>query len=145
IDPRLPWTAALLHTGQPVQAWQVLEGHFGRGLLDDFSARRVRTLAADEQSELDGLGARLDQLDRQIVALLAGKEGQEANRDKIDALVQERKTAESGLAQLAARLNQKEVYDLQAIQAQLPGDTALVAWIDLKPRPGAANPGGEHW
>src|SRR5262249_20690810 len=36
--------------------------------------------------------------------------------------------------------------DLKDIQASLPADAALVAWVDLPPAgPDAADPDGEHW
>jgi hypothetical protein len=37
------------------------------------------------------------------------------------------------------------VYDRPRIQAHLPADTALLAWLDLKALPRAADPNGEHW
>jgi tetratricopeptide (TPR) repeat protein len=144
-SPRLLWSIALLHTGQPVQAWQALEGYFGRGLLDDFSARRVRPWTPDEQHDLDGLNARLGQLDRQIARLVSAKGGLEAHREPFETLAGERQAAQNRLARLAASLGQREVYDLKTIQSRLPADTALVAWVDWKGRPTAARPGGEHW
>ena len=39
-----------------------------------------------------------------------------------------------------------QVATLQAIQATLPADAALVAWVDIAPAgPNAADPDGEHW
>ncbi|HKI19058.1 MAG TPA: hypothetical protein VKA15_14315, partial [Isosphaeraceae bacterium] len=39
-----------------------------------------------------------------------------------------------------------EVAPLKEIQAALPADAALVAWVDLAPEgPSAADPNGEHW
>ena len=38
------------------------------------------------------------------------------------------------------------VAGLSEIQAALPADTALVAWVDIPPvGPNAADPDGEHW
>src|SRR5262249_26331351 len=39
-----------------------------------------------------------------------------------------------------------QVATLPEIQAALPGDAALIAWIDIAPQgPNAADPDGEHW
>jgi CHAT domain-containing protein/Tfp pilus assembly protein PilF len=145
MSPRLTWVMALLHAGQTVRAWQTLEGHLGRGLLDDYSARRMRSRTAEEQKELDALNRQLQQIDQQVRGMLAAKGRLEANRERFETLAKERKSAEAGLAQLAATLQQKEIDDLKTIQASLPSDAALVSWIDSIPNPKANRPGGEHW
>ena len=39
-----------------------------------------------------------------------------------------------------------QVAKLNEIQAALPGDTALLAWVDISPAgPGAADADGDHW
>ena len=39
-----------------------------------------------------------------------------------------------------------EVAPLAKIQSSLPADTALIAWVDVKPPgPNSADPDGEHW
>jgi CHAT domain-containing protein len=38
-----------------------------------------------------------------------------------------------------------QVYELARIQAQLPADAALVSWVDIRGKPKAADPSGEHW
>src|SRR5262249_28409041 len=38
-----------------------------------------------------------------------------------------------------------EVYPLGRVQSRLPADAALLAWVDLRRAPHAADPNGEHW
>src|SRR5262249_18587877 len=39
-----------------------------------------------------------------------------------------------------------QVANLEQVQAALPADAALVAWVDIRPLgPNAADPDGEHW
>jgi CHAT domain-containing protein/tetratricopeptide (TPR) repeat protein len=145
ISPRRGWAIALLRTGRTQEACQALEGHLGRGLLDEVTARQTQTLTADEQQERDSLSARLALVERQIASLLSAKGGLDANREQFETLVKERQATGAALAQIAARLQEKEVYSLEAIQARLPADAALLAWQDWWPGPNTVRPGGEHW
>jgi CHAT domain-containing protein len=145
ISPREVWSFTLLHLSRPAEAYQALEGHLGRGLLDDLTARQTQVLTPDEQKEREELSGKLAMYDKQIGNLLSAKGGLEANREKFEALVKERQVAETALAQLAARLQQREIYDWRVVQKRLPADTALVTWLDWAGHPKAARPQGEHW
>jgi hypothetical protein len=52
---------------------------------------------------------------------------------------------EENLAHWNAELTAREVYDLARIQAAIAPDAALVAWVDVRGVPRAADPNGEHW
>ena len=144
-DPRLEWAIALVHLGKPRDAWQALEGHLGRGLLDDYSARQGVKLPPEEQRQLDQINARLTQFDKQISDLFPRPGGLEKHGKEFEKLAAERTKVQQELARLAAAIHQREVYDLTRIQRQLPKDAALVCWLDISGEPKAANRDGEHW
>jgi CHAT domain-containing protein len=137
--------ACLARNGKPIQADQYLEASLARGLLDEISSRQAQALTPEQGDRRLTLSARLDQLDKQIANVLASKDTSEARQAKLQKLTEERKQPEAELGQLAAELAAREVYDLKRIQEQLPADGALVAWVDIKGRPQAADPNGEHW
>src|SRR5439155_24086177 len=126
-----------------------LEDNLPRGLLDDLAARQH--LTREERDRLTSLLGRLQKLDERIAALLGTKEQTDAARKKIDDLRKERDGLQLELTQFQAELEKKhgpaagEVYDLARIQSHLPADAALIAWLDLKAPPKAADPNGEHW
>src|SRR5262249_6676683 len=73
-------------------------------------------------------------------------------RKRLDDLRQQRDRAQIALGGLRSQLAQKygplagQVAELVEIQSALPGDAALVGWVDIKPHgPKAADPSGEHW
>jgi CHAT domain-containing protein len=140
-----PYLAAcLLHMDRPTEAWDALEQGLGRGLLDAVSARALVQRSTAEAREDQELSARLEALDRDIAAL-AGRLNDEAARERLAERTQKRDAAHAQLVRRAAIYAQREIYDRTRIQAQLPADAALVAWIDLTPPPGAADVRGEHW
>jgi CHAT domain-containing protein len=57
-------------------------------------------------------------------------------------LLQERGAAEAALADLAVAVSQRALAPLDAVQAQLPADAALLAWVDVTDASGAVQ---EHW
>lgn len=141
-----PYLAACrARLGQPVAAWRALEAGLARGLLDDLSATRTQSLSPDERQRLDALNRGLEQLDRQITALLTSKEQNEADTARYRELAVQRETATAELDRFAADRAAREIYDLEHVQALLPADTALLSWIDIPGHPHAAQPGGEHW
>jgi CHAT domain-containing protein/Tfp pilus assembly protein PilF len=131
---------------KPYDAWQALEQNLGRGLLDDVSARPV---TADERGREQELLARLDLCDRQVAALPADK-GTDAE-PKAAALLRQRDAAQADLVSYQADLAKRygpaagEVYSLRRIQAQLPEDAALLAWVDLDDLDKRADAKGDHW
>src|SRR5262249_14910557 len=115
------------------------------GLLDDIAMRSARPLSPAQRQRQQDLNGKLTQLERQITAFVSKKELTEPDRTELQQLTKQRAAAEADLAQLAAELARDEVYDLPRIQAQLPADAALLAWVDIQALPKAADPNGEHW
>jgi hypothetical protein len=138
-------TCSLARAGSTSEAWRILETSLARGLLDELAASRLQPVPEEERSRLQTLSGQLNQLDKQIAALVTAKEQTEAVRANLQELSQQRRAAETELAAIAAAQSAREVYTLDRIQAQLPAATALVAWVDVKGEPKAVDPNGEHW
>ena len=148
---RLALAAVLARLGQPVEAWQSLEEDLGRGLLDELAARQDGRLAPDERARLRELTAALERLDKLVET--TPKELDKAERAKrFEELKRQRELASIALGEFQTKLVQDhgplagQVASLNEIQAALPADAALVAWVDIPPAgPDAADPDGEHW
>jgi CHAT domain-containing protein/Flp pilus assembly protein TadD len=144
--PRL--TAALARNGKPAEAWRHLEEGLGRGLFDDLSARQNRRLSRADRQRLQELTARLQRFDKAFASLPPVRED---NAGRLAALIRQSGAAQAEYAALEAELTRKygaaagESYDLGRIQAQLPADAALLAWLDLPGPPPDRDKGGEHW
>jgi tetratricopeptide (TPR) repeat protein len=143
--------AVLARLGQPAEAWQPLEQDLGRGLLDELAARQDRRLAPGERTRLRELTSALERLDRLVES--TPKDLDEAERAKrFEELERQRTLASIALGEFQGQLVQEygalagQVATLNQIQAALPADAALVAWVDIAPYgPSAADPSGEHW
>jgi CHAT domain-containing protein/tetratricopeptide (TPR) repeat protein len=148
----VPLLAVLLaRNGKPAAAWQQLEASLARGLLDDLAARQSRPLTAAERQQEEQALSELGLLDRQIAALLGPRAGAGA-AEQIVRLREHRAQVAARYAELETTLERRygpaagQVYDLAKIQARLPDDTALVAWLDYDRKlPRTADPDGEHW
>ena len=148
---RLALAAVLSRLGQPAEAWKALEADLGRGLLDDLAARQDRRLAPGERARLRELTADLERLDK--LAETTPKGLDQAERAKrFEDLKRQRELASIAVGEFHTKLVQDhgslagQVAGLNEIQAALPPDAALVAWVDIPPRgPNAADPDGEHW
>jgi tetratricopeptide (TPR) repeat protein len=147
-----PALAALLaRLGQPNEACQSLEEDLGRGLLDELAARKDRRIAPDERARLRELTAELERLDK--LAELTPKNLELADRSQqSEDLKRQRELASIALGEFHTKLVKDygplagQVARLNEIQAALPSDAALVAWVDLPSAgPNAADPDGEHW
>jgi len=143
--------AVLARLGQPAEAWRPLEEDLGRGLLDELVARQDRRLAPDKRTHLRELTAALERLDKLVES--TPKDLDQAERAKrFTELRRQRELASIALGEFQTKLVQDygalagQVARLNEIQAALPADTALVAWVDTAPAgPNAADPDGEHW
>jgi CHAT domain-containing protein/tetratricopeptide (TPR) repeat protein len=139
--------AAAVRGGKPGDAWQALEQNLARGLLDDLSAR---PLSAEERGREQELLGRLDYLDQQASALPAG-EGSGAEPKAADDFRRQRDAAQAEFVRFQADLASRhgvaagEVYDLAPVQARLPEEAALLAWLDLSDQDRRADPKGDHW
>jgi tetratricopeptide (TPR) repeat protein len=147
-----PALAALLaRLGQPAEAWQQLEEDLGRGLLDELAARKDRKLAPAERARLRELIGALERLDRLVET--TPKDLDQAGRAKrFEELKRRRELASIALGEFQTKLvatygaRAGRVASLNEIQAVLPADAALLAWVDIPPAgPNAADPDGEHW
>ncbi len=151
-EPIYPALAAVLaRLGQPAEAWQTYEEDLGRGLLDELVARQDRRLAPGERARLRELTAALERLDKLVESTPQGL-GQVERAKRFEDLKDKRGLASIALGEFHTRLVQDhgtmagQAASLKEVQAALPPDAALVAWVDLKPAgPNAADPDGEHW
>jgi CHAT domain-containing protein/tetratricopeptide (TPR) repeat protein len=147
-----PLLAVLLaRNGNVAEAWDRLEDGLARALLDELASRNTWPLTPHERQQQEELLGRIHMLDQQISGLLGVKEPTDATRRQAAQFRDERDQAQAGFGALAAALAKKyqpvegQVYGHQRIQQALPEDAALVAWIDLKDFPNAADPTGDHW
>jgi len=143
--------AVLARLGQPAEAWQPLEEDLGRGLLDELAARQDRRLAPAERARLGELTTALEQLDK-LVDSTPQKLDQAERAKRFEDLKRQRELASIAMGEFQTKLVQDhgalagQVARLNEIQAALPADAALVAWVDIPPLgPNAADPDGEHW
>ncbi|HKI20373.1 MAG TPA: CHAT domain-containing protein, partial [Isosphaeraceae bacterium] len=148
---RLALAAALARLGQPAEAWQPLEGDLGRGLLDELAARQDRRLAPDERARLRELTTELERLDK-LAETTPENLDQAGRAHRFADLKHQRELANIALGEFRTKLVEVHgtlagrVATLNEIQAALPADAALVAWVDIPPvGPSAADPDGEHW
>jgi hypothetical protein len=150
-SPRPALAAVLGRLGQRAEAWQTLEEDLGRGLLDELAARQDGKLAPAERTRLRELIGALERLDRLVET--TPKDLDQAGRAKrFEELRRERALASIALGEFqtklvaAYRARAGQVAGLTELQAVLPADAALVAWVDVRPSgPNAADPDGEHW
>jgi tetratricopeptide (TPR) repeat protein len=147
-DAVAPWpnlAACRARAGKGALAWNTLEAGLARGLLDDLAGGGAPALTRQEQARQQALSATLDRLDRQIAAPLPAGERTDAVQTRFEGLVEQRQAAQAELAQLAAALASRQVYDLRRVQAQLAANVALVAWVDGSALTNAADANGEYW
>ena len=143
--------AVLARLGQPTEAWQSTEEDLGRGLLDELAARKDRRLAPAERARLRELIVELERLDKLVET--TPKDLEQAERAKrFEDLKHQRELASIALGEFQTKLDQDykelagQVASLNEIQAALPADAALLAWVDIAPAgPNTADPDGEHW
>jgi tetratricopeptide (TPR) repeat protein len=143
--------AVLARLAQPGEAWQALEEDLGRGLLDELAARQDRRLAPEERARLREVTSTLERLDKLVESTPKGLD-QVERANPFEALKRQRELASIALGEFQTKLVKDhgplagQVASLSEIQAALPADAALVAWVDLVPRgPSADDPDGEHW
>jgi CHAT domain-containing protein/tetratricopeptide (TPR) repeat protein len=148
---RLALAAVLARLRQPAAAWQALEEDLGRGLLDELAARSDRGRTRAERARLGELTDELERLDKLVEAVPKGLD-QATRANRVEDLKRARELASIALGEFQTKLAQDhgplagQAATLSEIQAALPGDAALVAWIDFAPAgPNAADPDGEHW
>ncbi len=148
---RVALAAVLARLGQPSLAWQSLEEDLGRGLLDELAARQDRRLTPEERARLRALTTELERLDK--LAETTPKNLDQAGRaQRFEDLKHQRALASIALGEFQTKLVEVhgtlagQVATRNEMQAALPADAALIAWVDVAPTgPSAADPDGEHW
>ena len=148
---RTALAAVLARLGQPAEAWQTLEEDLGRGLLDELAARQDRRLAPAERARLRELTTEMERLDKLVETTPQGLDQAERAK-RFEDLKRQRELASIALGEFQTKLVGDhgplagQIARLNEIQAALPADAALVAWVDIAPwGPNAADPDGEHW
>ncbi len=148
---RLSLAAVLARLGQPAEAWQRGEEDLGRGLLDELAARQEWRLTPAQRARLREFTAELEQFDK-LVESTPKNLDQVARAKRVEDLERLRERASIALGEFQTKLVRDygpvagQVARLNEIQAALPADAALVAWVDIPPAgPNAADPDGEHW
>jgi len=143
--------AVLARLGQPAEASRRLEEDLGRGLLDELAARQDRRLTHTEQARLRELTTELERLDKLVETTPEGLDHAERAK-RFAELKRERELASIALGEFQTMLAKQygplagKVASLTEIQAALPADAALVAWVDIPPAgPNSADPDGERW
>lgn len=136
-----PLQAAIaLQRNQPQAAYAAIEHYFARGYLDEIAQRQGHTPANEEQRVKTLV--RLQILEPRLVTLAALPQRSTAENEEKQRLATERRDLLNTLATLAGEASQREVADLKAIQATLPANAALVAWLDLDDRFAETS---QHW
>jgi len=136
---RLALATILARLGQPAEAWQRLEEYLGRGLLDELAARQDRRLAPEERARLRELTTELERLDK-LVEANPGNLDQAERAKRFADLKRQRDLASIALGEFQTKLVQVhgtlagQVATLNEIQAALPADAALVAWVEDEKR-----------
>src|SRR5262249_45938927 len=104
-----------------------------------------------DRARLHDLITELERFDR-IVESTPQELDQTERAQQFAELNRQREQASIALGQFHTKLAQDygprggQVAKLEEIQAALPGDAAMIAWVDLIPEgPNAADPDGEHW
>jgi tetratricopeptide (TPR) repeat protein len=145
IQPHLGLAACRARLGRPRDAWDAAEAGLARGLLDDLAARAGLPPDPDADRRDAERAARLASLDRLLPPLLTAEKLDDASRRRRDDLLRERADLDDALAQAAAERSRQAVLPLADMQARLGPNVALIFWVDLRARHGAADPKGEHW
>ncbi|MCG8405187.1 MAG: tetratricopeptide repeat protein [Phycisphaerales bacterium] len=135
-SPLLSLAACLVQNGEPRQAWQRLEAHLARGLLDALSARYARPLDRLERKQEDQLLVQWARLDEQI-AILSSSDDENQVKDELDSYRRQRHRVRLKYLKFQQSLEDKygpavgRTYSLDQIQKHIPADTALIAWLDI--------------
>ena len=131
-------TLALARQGQFREAWRRWESSLSRGVLDDFSARRLRPLTVEERQHESDLVGQLQQLDERIGRLVAKSGRTQAEDQRLEELrrrhdeIHGRFVAFENVLEERYRAFAGHPAGLAEVQDALPHDAALVGWVDLR-------------
>jgi tetratricopeptide (TPR) repeat protein len=133
----LPLLAAVIaRDGRSEEAWQRFEEGRGRGTWEDLQARLARD--PTDRSRLAELSRRLERIDQLLARYGSVRQAtEEETRQHQEQLAQRRQiqdqldTLTRDLA-LQHGLAEPQAAPLAKVQAALPADTALLAWVDVQ-------------
>ncbi len=143
--------ACLARMGKPAVAWEMLEAGMARGLLDDLAARRRRALDEAERRREESFIQLSGQTEERLSALFGLQDQGDESRSMVQELCRQRDAINAEFTQFEAELNVKygvtvgQVCKVSTIQGTMPGDAAILAWVDLQSLPKSADPNGDHW
>src|SRR5262249_3992614 len=128
---------ALARQSRPREAWSRWESDLARGLLDDLSARQPRPLNTEQRRREADLAGQLQRLDERITRL-ATKARRTQDEDKqLDALRSQQSALRGQWVEFQNALEREyqalagKPATLEDVQKALPGDAALVGWLDV--------------
>ncbi|MGO9465961.1 MAG: tetratricopeptide repeat protein [Isosphaeraceae bacterium] len=133
---------ALARQGQFRAAWARWEADLARGLLDDLSARQLRPLTDDQRRREAGLASQLQRLDERIARLASKGRRTQDEDQQLDALRGQQNTLRGQWVEFQNALEREyqaaagKPSSLEETEKALPGDAALVGWLDV---------GRHHW
>jgi tetratricopeptide (TPR) repeat protein len=136
-SPLVALAVALARDGRPREAWRHWEASLARGLLDDLTVRALRPLTTAQRDRETELLVLLSALDEQI-GKLAGRPRRTPEEDlRLEKSYRDRDTQDANYMEFEHSL--EAVYgefagrpaSLDQVRAALPGDTALLGWLDL--------------
>jgi CHAT domain-containing protein len=128
---------ALARQGLPREAWVRWEADLARGLLDDVSARQLRPLNAQQRSREADLAGQLQRLDERITRLAAKAQRTQDEDQQLDALRSEQGILRGRWVEFQNALDLEyqafagKPSNLVEVQKALPGDAALVGWLNV--------------
>jgi CHAT domain-containing protein/tetratricopeptide (TPR) repeat protein len=123
---------------RPRAAWAALEANLARAVLDEAAARRAQPTTTPNRWLT--LQARVAELHARSLALAVQPTRTPHQNQQLQEWLTKQTQATHELTEMAVQASQAEQIDWERLQAQLPADTAVVAWVDLS-QPGIE----EHW
>jgi Flp pilus assembly protein TadD len=127
---------ALARQGRPRDAWVRWEAGLARGLLDDLSARLLRPLTLEDRHREADLAGQLQRLDERVARLASQARRTQEEDNQLDALRNQQSALRGRWVEFQGALDRRyQAYagkpsTLEEVQKALPGDAALVGWLD---------------
>ena len=136
-SPAMALAVGLSRQGKPVAAWTWWENGLARGLLDDYSARRLRPLTREQRDQESWLVVRLQRIEEQITRFASQPRRGPQDEERLERLRRQQNALYAEFVEFQNRLGlQFQAYagkpsSLDEVRAALPDDAALVGWIDV--------------
>jgi len=145
------FATCLVRRGKYRGAWEQLEAHSARGLVDEIATRDIRSLTPSVRKDRQTYRDTLAVLDEQINSLRKTGDSSPETAGIIDSLLLIRDDRQCAYSlfeeQIADRYgdNTGEAVDLDHLQSHMNPDQAFITWIDIEGAPYAPEKNGEHW